>query len=225
MNRKTLLVAIATGSLVLTASSSMAQNEYKIEITPFFGYSFSDGINVNAVDIGGDREVNKVTPRSGADYGFNFDLLVTENIGLGFEFAEQSSSLEGNIVGGGKQTFTDMKVRNYHGTFTYNLGDPDEKLRPYFLGGLGATQYSPSDIEGQSVGGDTRFSSTWGGGVKYFATNNVGLRFGARWTPTYINSEASGLWCSPWYPWNCWVVGSPNYSNQFELTGGVTLRF
>ena len=50
-----------------------------------------------------------------------------------------------------------------------------------------------------------------------------GIRLEARWTPTYIKSDSEGWWCHPY-----WVnpVGSDaQYANQFELSGGITLRF
>ena len=48
----------------------------------------------------------------------------------------------------------------------YNFGESDAQVRPYVLGGLGATQYGTvtyTGIGGQSgeIGGDTQFSSTW----------------------------------------------------------------
>ena len=56
-----------------------------------------------------------------------------------------------------------------------------------------------------------------------YPSPNLGVRFGARWTPTYIKSDAAGWWCDPW--WGCYVVGDAQYSNQFELSGGVAFRF
>ena len=75
----------------------------------------------------------------------------------------------------------------------------------------------------RSIGGTSRFSSTWAGGVKVNATERIGLRFEARWTPTYIKSDATGWWCDPF--WGCYVVGNAQYSNQFELSGGLNFRF
>jgi hypothetical protein len=75
-----------------------------------------------------------------------------------------------------------------------------------------------------SIDGETQFSSTWGAGVKYYPGKAVGIKAQARWTPTYIKSDPGGLWCDPYYP-TCWVLADPDYSNQFELSVGVTLRF
>src|SRR6185295_15941573 len=126
---------------------------------------------------------------------------------------------------------SDLTVHNYHGNFIYNMGEPDAKVRPYFFGGLGATHYSPGDINpllpGAGTGnidGATKFSTDWGLGVKMYAGSMIGFKAGVRWTPTYIKSDTGGIWCDPFYP-TCWVIADLDYSNQFEFTGGITLRF
>ena len=71
----------------------------------------------------------------------------------------------------------------------------------------------------------TKFSTTWGGGVKAYPSPNVGIKVMGRWTPTYIKSDPGGIWCSPYWPWGCYVLEETDYSNQFELSGGVSFRF
>jgi hypothetical protein len=39
----------------------------------------------------------------------------------------------------------------------------------------------------------------------------------------FVKSDAAGWWCDPY--WGCYVVSDAQYSNQLELSGGVTLRF
>ena len=59
--------------------------------------------------------------------------------------------------------------------------------------------------------------------MKIYGKGHVGGRVGVRWTPTYIKSDAAGYWCDPY--WGCYVVGDAQYSNQFDINGGITLRF
>ena len=59
--------------------------------------------------------------------------------------------------------------------------------------------------------------------MKLYGTSKIGGRIGARWTPTYIKSDADGYWCDPY--WGCYLVGNAQYSNQFDINGGVTFRF
>ena len=94
--------------------------------------------------------------------------------------------------------------------------------------GFGATNYGTVDftrVNGQpgSTGSETQFSTTWGAGVKLYPSPKAGLKIGVRWTPTYIKSDAAGWWCDPY--WGCYVVGDAQYSNQFEFSAGLTLRF
>ena len=216
--------------LVLLASSvPVLAQETGIEVSPMFGYTFSEGIDFDPVDLGDGTFANKLTPTRGFTWGFLGDYLVSEQIGVGFPFTDQKGTLEVGLVGGGKRNLTDMNVRNYHGIFTYNLGDAG--VRPFFFGGLGATQYSPDDIliasplAGDAVDGTTKFSTTWGAGVKIYVTDHVGFSLKGRWTPTYINSNPDGIFCSPFFPFGCWVASEANYANQGEFTAGVIFRF
>ena len=147
-------------SFLLAAGPAMLAQDKKIELIPFVAYTLSEGIDFNAADIGTGQIVNKLTPKSGFTYGFQVDLLAGENFAMGFLFSDQLSKLEIGLQGGGKEDLTDMNVRNYHGILTYNFGEGRDPVRPYFFGGLGATQYSPDDINGNSVESSTRFSTT-----------------------------------------------------------------
>ena len=211
MHRNILLVIAL---LVVMAVPAWAQQDYRVEISAFGGYTFSEGVPVSPAEVDGEI-FDQITPVSGGSYGMNASFFFSEQSSFGFQFAQQLSALEGK--GRTKREFVDMKVNIYHGIFTYNLGYGDDPLRPFIFGGLGATQYSPGDFEGQPVAGETRFSTTWGGGVKYYASDNVGFNFTARWVPTYINSSPGGIWCNPWWPGGCYQLTNSNYSNQFEL--------
>jgi opacity protein-like surface antigen len=129
------------------------------------------------------------------------------------------------------QLLADVSVDNYHGNFVYNWFESDAKVRPFLFGGIGATHYSPGDpvslpkvTSATGIDSATKFSFTWGGGVKLYPTPHFGVRLSARWTPTYIKSDAGGIWCDPYYG-PCWVLADPDYSNQFAINGGVTFKF
>ena len=212
-------------SLLICANLAMAQDPKKIELGVFGGRTGSEGIEVEATAIGGGQVVDQLDPKSGSSWGFDVNYLASENWAVGFQWTRQSSKLLGQLVGGGSQEFGDLNLDNYHGTFTYHFGGADSKVRPYFFGGLGSTVYGFGDIGGFEVDGATRFSTTWGGGVKFFFTPSFGVKAGVRWTPTYIKSDPEGIWCSPYYPWSCWVVGDADYSQQAELSAGIVIRF
>lgn len=221
MTRHVLMLILALG----VAVPIWAQPEYRVEIQANGSFTLSEGIPVNPDRVGGNL-INRITPKSGGSYGVSVGVMLSEQAQVGFNFAQQLSTLELTLSTGiGKRDATDMQVDNYHGTFTYNWGYSDAQVRPFFFAGLGATRYSPDSIMGIDVQGATRFSSTWGGGVKMYANDNIGFNFTGRWTPTYINSDPGGIWCSPYWPGGCWVLSDANYSHQFELGGGLNFRF
>ncbi len=221
MNRK------ISGVLIFTlALGTMAYaQDTRVEISPYVGYTLSEGINVNPDTVIGIL-VDQVNPTNGLSYGFMFNINVDENMQIGFLYDQQESNLE--LKGTGllpKTNVADLKVRNYHAIFTYNFGDARDSMRPYLLGGVGATQYSPGDVMGFAIEGNTKFSSTWGGGVKFFTSPHFGINIMGRWTPTYIKSDPGGIWCSPYWPGACWQVPNPDYANQLEFAVGATFRF
>jgi hypothetical protein len=221
MNTPTFRSTLFTFLIVAAGSAAFAQDK-RVEINPFFGYTFSDGINVDPFLIGG-QVFDSVDVTSGMAFGFHAGFFVNENMEVGFQWARQDSKLQ---AGGTRdEELTDMNVDNYHAIFTYNWGDEDAMTRPFLFGGLGATNFSPADIGGLSVDSETQFSTTWGGGVKVYPSPSVGFTAMARWTPNYIKSDPAGMWCSPYWFYGCYVLSDPDYANQFEMSGGVIFRF
>ena len=220
--RKTLLVLIAF--CFILGSSSLFAQEKKFEFNGLLGYTLSEGVNVDLEDED-ELHVTRLSPKSAMSYGVGMDFFLSENFSLGFGFGQEQSKLSAHLQGAGDVDVADMDVNNFHGIFTYNFGDEDAPVRPFIFGGLGATNYSPDPIEGYPVASKTRFSSTWGGGLKFFTTDHFGFRAGVRWTPTYINSEFTGFVCSPFWPWDCYAISESNYSHQFEFNGGVVIRY
>lgn len=215
-------------ALALLAISAVPARAQRLEASIEGGYTFSEGIAASEVRIINGIVYDSLDIVSGGSWGFTFGVFVTPNAEIEFLYNRQFSSFEANgpTV---KTKLADANVDNYHFNFVYNFGEGN--IRPFAFGGLGMTHYGPGDIEpivpsvvSGAIGGETRFSTTWGGGVKVYAGEKVGLRVTGRWTPTYIKSDSEGLWCDPWYG-VCWVVADLDYSNQFELAGGVTFRF
>ncbi len=212
MIRKTILSATV---VALVAASAPAQDS-RVELSGTAGWTFSDGVNVGGLD---DSPI-RVDPKDAFSWGARLGFNMTPNVELGFLFASQATDLEASGV---INLSVPQTVYNYHGYFAYNFGDSDATVRPYVLGGLGATQYGSLQTAMGDIGGDTQFSTTWAAGLKMFPSPKFGLRLEARWTPTYIKTDPGGYWCDPY--WGCYTVGEPEYSNQYELSGGIIIRF
>ena len=215
MIRKTLLTAMMVS---LAASAAWAQDP-RVEISGTAGWTFSDGVNVGSID----ESPIQVGPKDAFSWGARLGFNLSPNVELGFLFNQQSTDLEATGV---INRSLPQTVYNYHGYFAYNFGDSDATARPYILFGLGATQYGTLTVDSAGapeIDGSTKFSGTGAVGVKIFPSPKFGIRLEGRWTPTYIKSDAEGWWCDPY--WGCYVTGDAQYSNQFELVGGITLRF
>jgi opacity protein-like surface antigen len=200
--------------LLLVASAAGAQPP-KVEIGASIGYTFSEGVEI-------DGPYNAIDPESGLSYGFNIGFFVNRFSEIGFLMSQEQSTLLGSGGLQGQDELVDLDVNNYHGYFAYNIGF-NPQIIPYVLFGMGATHYVTGDIEGIDVENETKFSTTWGGGVKVFPSGKLGARFAGRWTPTYIKTDADGYWCDPY--WGCYTYGDVDYSNQFEMSAAALYRF
>ncbi len=215
-------IGITLLGLLLVATTAWAQ---RVQASFNVGYGASEGVTSNRAPLLG-QQFDTLTPTSGASINLTVGVALTENAEVEFLWARQNSRLQAEGPGG-TLPVSELAIYNYLGNFVYNFGPRDARLRPFLFGGLGATNYSfGQDLLPGSTGnipGNTRFSSDWGGGVKFYVTPMVGARVGVRWTPTYIKSNTTGIWCDPFY--GCWPLVDNQYSNQFETSAGITLRF
>jgi len=222
MTKRIALLAVAA----MLAAAGTASAQKRVEISGLLGYTYSDGVDGQGVLAGNGEIYDSIEPKDSFNWGFGVGVLVGRNAEVGFLFGQQMSTLQ---VGGTTTTDVgDFNINTYHGYFAYNFGAPESPVRPYVLVGLGATNYGSVSFtrangEPDETGSETQFSTTWGGGIKIAGNSPIGARIGVRWTPTYIKTDTAGWWCDPW--WGCYVVGNAQYSNQFEFSGGVMLRF
>ena len=194
---------------LIVGSQLLVAQDKKFEFNGLIGYTFSEGVNINP-QPNDPYGISRLSPKSSFSYGLGMDYLLSERFAVGFNFGQEQSTLRARVEGAEGLDLTNMNVNNFHGVFTYNFGAEDAQLRPFIFGGLGATSYSPDDVNERSVEGATKFSTTWGGGLKYYTTDHLGFRGGVRWTPTYIKSEPAGIYCSPYWPWGCWLLENAN---------------
>jgi hypothetical protein len=214
-------------------TAAVAQDK-KFEISPYIGGVYSTGLDVTPrlISTTPRKTVTHISPQSSISWGIGASYLATSHFSLGFNYGQQFSKLNGLIQQTGRnEGLSEMDLYNYHGILSYTMGGSDSKIRPFFFGGAGATRYNIGKKltypqMPNTNGGQTRFSSTWGGGVNMMPTRTFGVKLGFRWTPTYILSEAEGIWCSPYYYYGgCWVVGDRQYAHQFETSVGLIVRF
>jgi hypothetical protein len=216
---------VMMASLVASTAPAAWAQDHRIELGANFGYTLSDGVSFQGVRARDGNLYDGIEPKDGGSWGLQLGFHVNDNAEVGFLFDKQSSSLD--VVGTNTRTIGDMSLENYHGYFAYNVGEPDAKIRPYVLFGLGATHYGSVPFTVGSTSSETegnyQFSSTLGAGLKIYPSPRVGVKLGVRWVPTYIKSDSTGWWCDPY--WGCYVTSDAQFSNQFQFAGGLSFRF
>ena len=204
-----------------------AQRSKDLEVSGRLGWTLSDGVSAGrSLEASDGNLYNRVDAVDSMSWGLTVGVFLTQHLELEFLFNRQASTLQ---VEGTKQTDVgDLGIGNYHGVVSYHFGAKTRPFRVYAFGGAGVTTYgsvtfTPASGDPRTIDGSTKLSGTMGGGVKIYGGRNIGARIEARFTPTYIKSTDDGWWCDDY--WGCYSLEQLHYAKQFEISGGVTVRF
>jgi opacity protein-like surface antigen len=197
-------------------SAPMAYAQKGIEITPLVGGQFNGGLDLATT------RYDRLNVGSGLNYGVNVGYLIDGYAGVEFIWNRNQASTVAQPTGGG----TDLKVFNLHtnqylGDFVLHFKDRESRLRPFVLIGAGVSNLAP---DRSHVDSTSRFAWAFGGGVKYNLSKHFGVRIQAKWSPTYINTVTTGIWCDPFW-FGCWAKGESVFLQEFDGTAGLTFRF
>ena len=193
---------IMTFALMASAAPVFAQRN---EIALLGGYTTSGDIDEKALGI------QDLAIKGSFTWGLAADHFFSEHLGAELSWARQQSALLIGTSAGSAQLF-DLNLDLLQGSFVYAFGAHQARLRPFLLGSLGATFFSADDLDGE-----TKLSWGLGAGVKWFPSGRIGVRAQVRYAPTVLGDSSSDV-CDPF--------GFCQSSlNQFEMLGGVVLRF
>ena len=177
----------------------------RTEVALLGGYTTAGDIDQKAVGIETLEVAGSFT------WGVAGRHFFSEHVGFDVSWTQQGSDLVIGTREGSAELF-DMNVGQLHGSVVYRFGDPEARLRPFLLAGLGAAFLSAEDLESE-----TKLSWAVGGGLQWFVAKRVGARVQARYAPTLLSDSDSDV-CDPFG----FCQGS---LQQFELMGGVVFRF
>jgi hypothetical protein len=198
---RSILAAAVPCVLLAWASPAAAQ----MTLTLYVGYVGSDGVENATTDAQADI-------RSSAAFAVaaGYDLDAAREVQL--FYSQQATTVS---PGGGAAPF-DMTVRYLHLGGTYFFDGPIGR-GPYVVGGLGATQFSPS-----TSGYGTEFKPSLNLGLGYLwpLGDRVALRAEARGYFSFVNSSG-GFLCSG----GCVVVLRSDVFLQYGALLGLTVRF
>lgn len=210
MNLKTVVLSCLTFVLLPPA---FAQN---FEISGHIGRQFNGGIDLST------SIYQRIDVADSMNYGVTAGYLFGELFGAEFQWNHTRADTNAQpIFGGPDVKIFKLNQNQYMGNFLFHFTGRESKLRPFAFIGLGASDLSTNR---SGVSGATRFAFAFGGGAKYNLSRHLGLRGQAKYSPTYLTTTNGGYWCDPFWG-GCWVVGNDHYLHEFDLSGGVTLRF
>ncbi len=175
------LVAVTTFAVPATAQT------HKVELTPFVGYMFGGEVNVWNGSMSVKDDMN---------YGLVLDFVLNRNTELEASYTRMDTELVYDEWQVGKRPIytTSVNVWQFGGQYRFN---PTETVRPFISGTLGFTHYSVGDqldADAPQMSSETFFSMVFGGGVKIFPSERIGIRLAGHLYSTILSS-GSGFWC------------------------------
>ena len=195
--------------LIISSSASAQYRRQQFEIVPLGGYLFTG--NLQTLD--GELKID-----NSFDYGTVLDIRLSNDllVELLYIHSETGVSLRKEYFNTSDFLF-DMNVEYLQGGV--QVETEAGAFRPFAAFTIGATYFNPKD---HFYKGSWQFSFTAGGGIKYYFTNNLGVR--AQWrfiVPIYLDSAS--VFCNNGY---CSIfISSGTYLLQYDLTVGLIVSF
>lgn len=190
--------------LLLLVSATAASAQSGIEITPYFGYR--GGGEIESLDFFGDVEID-----DSESYGVILGFPIAPWALIELEASFQDSQLiEGNGDFLPDFEISDVDVDYYHVGFVFQ--SPGPNVQGFGIFTLGATNINPQ-LEGLTS--ETKFSTSFGGGIKVNFNQHLGLRLEGRGYFTLIDTNDDD-YCCYYYSEDLW---------QGEARVGLIVRF
>jgi opacity protein-like surface antigen len=180
------------------------------EFTPFTGQRFGGSFEL-------DNHYNNLDLDNSTDWGFTISRAASDSTRYEFLYSHQNSSLA-DTTDPDNAFGLDVHYLHLGGTVdVYSAEYYQEKFIPYITGGLGMTFMNPSQ---RGYEDETRFSLSVGGGLKWYPTQRLGIRFEMRGYSTLIDSNEA-LFCDP----GCTLQIEGDAFPQFETNLGLIFSF
>ena len=186
----------------LAAAPAFSQG---VELAGSGGYTTPGSLDHDA------RTVEDVKLAGSFTWGASLGWFFSPRLGIEASWARVGSGVELATAEASQEMF-DVTIDQFQGSLVYQLGGAEAHIRPFVTAGAGASIFRSTDIETE-----TKLSFGMGAGLKWLPSKRLGARLQAKYTPTYLHDKASDF-CDPFGFCQNWV-------HQFELTGGVVVRF
>ncbi|MCU7878153.1 MAG: porin family protein [Candidatus Thiodiazotropha sp. (ex Lucinoma borealis)] len=191
--------------LLLAAASFSLPAANDLEFTPFVGHRFGGSFDLF-------RGYQSLDVADSADWGFTVSQAASDSARYEFLYSHQGSSLADRTD---PNNAFDLDVHYVRLGGTVDVYQ--DQITPYLTGGLGMTYMNPGQ---RGYGDETRFSLSVGGGLKWYPTERLGIRFEMRGYSTLVNSSGT-LYCDG----GCDLQVNGDLLPQFETNLGLIFSF
>jgi len=176
-----------------------------LEVTALGGYTTRGALHHDS------RTVEDLKLTGSFAWGASVGYFFSPRLGVEASWARQESGVELTEAGVSARMF-DVNVDQIQGSLVYQFGGADARWRPFVSAGAGAAIFGATDIASE-----TKLALNVGAGLRWLPSKRFGARLQARYTPSYLH-DADSDFCDPFGFCQDWL-------HQFELTGGVVVRF
>jgi len=187
---------------ILSAAPAFSEG---FEVTALAGYTTPGGLEHDT------RTIEDLKLAGGFTWGASLGWFFSPRLGVEASWARVGSGVELSTAQASQEMF-DVTIDQIQGSLVYQFGGAESHIRPFVTAGAGASIFSSTDIDTE-----TKLSLGIGAGLKWLPSKRLGARLQAKYTPTYLNDTGSDF-CDPFGFCQDWL-------HQFELTGGVVVRF
>ena len=222
MRPSSVVLSLCAGlALCLAAAPVEAQftevSPKRFEITPFAGYQWGGSFDVNA---GSAFPAGTLRLKDSFAWGTIVSFLAAMGSAVELTYLRQDTDIEFDPAVGGSRTNLGGFAINYIQLGGRQQFGHSEQFHPFVQGSLGIGILDP---KAETLGSDTRFSWSLGGGAKYdFASDRAGIRADIKLWSTPVPSGEIGVWCGYY---SCVAAEGTDWITQGQLTGGLVLMF
>lgn len=213
-------IAAFVALLISSAASAQVVRQGMVEISPFAGYLFGGSFARGTTNLFESR----VDVADHFDFGGRIGYYVTSKFQLEAQYTRSETDFEthvrdggGLFEGNGRQKLGGLDIDYFLGSMVFNFGH--ERAVPYFSVGAGAARLTP-DIPDVPTNSETRFTATFGAGLKVFFNRNVGMRFEGRYYGTSL-PDSDRRTCDRHFD-SC---DNRSWLSNGDVTGGLIFAF
>jgi opacity protein-like surface antigen len=187
-------VVVAARAADAPASAAHREEPLLFEIAGFGSLTVGGQFRLQDGGAGNTGTGDRVSLADHGAFALAADLRADEGTQYELFYSREATDLQGSL----SVPHTDITVEYLHVGGTLLLND-EVKIKPYVVGGLGVTRFTPGE-EGST---DTRFSASLGLGLRWPITPHFSVRLEGRAFVTLVNdntaffcrSDESGLLC------------------------------